>query len=525
MAVIKISQLPVITVINSNVANTILVGLDAPTNVTGQFTVGTLAAGLYSNTTLNVGINPNTLPNTIAQFALGGESYIQTNLVNTNDGGTADMVVTANAGSGGTDSANFIDMGWANKNYQPGFEFNNIGTAVRPNDGYLYSQGTSGQPYGNLIIGTTSSTANLKFIVGGGSAQNVVAWMSKTGLVLNTQSSIVFADGTTQSTAAASNAYSVAAFNKANNALANSTGTFAGDLTITGNTFAQAMNTTNFQVIGTANVSGTLNVVGVVSGNAQVVLQNTNFTATQSALTISASPTVATPTNDGYMIHISGKNGIPARIITDSYGTGAYSVYASRTARGNVTNPAPVQSGDIIGRFSASGYGNTKFQQYGTGRIDFIASENYTDANTGSQIQFWNCPVGTNTLTTIMTLNGDSAVFTGAVNPQKGFIYTPTTYPGAQTAITVNFSNNSVIRTNTAAGLAVTLSNFVPGKVVKMWITNTAGTNQTFTHGCSALNSTVNATTYTIPGTSTIAVEYISFNGDLANTFVSIIHA
>jgi hypothetical protein len=71
----------------------------------------------------------------------------------------------------------------------------------------------------------------------------------------------------------------------------------------------------------------------------------------------------------------------------------------------------------------------------------------------------------------------------------------------------------------------VSFSNYVAGKVVELWITNTAGGNQTFTHGCSALNSTVNATTYTIPGTSTILAKYISFDGDLANTFVSVIHA
>ena len=524
MAVIKISQLPVITVINSNVANTILVGLDVPTNVTGQFTVGTLAAGLYSNTTLNVGVNPNTLPNTIAQFALSGESYIQTNLVNTNDGGTADMVVTANSGSGGTDSANFIDMGWANKNYQPGFEFNNIGTAVRPNDGYLYSQGTSGQPYGNLIIGTTSSTANLKFIVGGGSAQNVVAWMSKTGLVLNTQSSIVFADGTTQSTAAASNAYSVAAFNKANNALANSTGTFAGDLTITGNTFAQAVNTGNLRVVGTASITGLLSFAGAVSMNATIVVANSSFTASESALTVSGTTTYATPSNDGYMIHVSGKPNLPARIVSDAYGTGAYSLYAGRSARGNVANPTAIQSGDVMNRISGSGYGTTKYQTLGTTRIDFVATENYTDTTTGSEIQFWNCPSGSNTLTQIASFNGANVIFTGVVNPQKGFIWSPTQYPGAQTAITVDFSTNSVVRTNTSSGLVVSFANYTVGKVVDMWITNTAGTTQTFTHGCSALNSTVNALTYSMPSTSTIYVKYMCFGSDIANTFVAITH-
>jgi hypothetical protein len=116
-------------------------------------------------------------------------------------------------------------------------------------------------------------------------------------------------------------------------------------------------------------------------------------------------------------------------------------------------------------------------------------------------------------------------VFLGTVEPQKGFIYTPRTFNGAQTAITIDFANNSIMKANTSAGVTMSFSNYVLGKVVEVWITNTAGGNQTFTHGCSALNSTVNATTYTIPGTSTICARYISFGTDIANTFVSIIHS
>jgi hypothetical protein len=122
-------------------------------------------------------------------------------------------------------------------------------------------------------------------------------------------------------------------------------------------------------------------------------------------------------------------------------------------------------------------------------------------------------------------LNGDSADFTGAVNPQKGFVYTPTVYPGVQTALTINMANNSVVRAQTAAGLVVTLSNLQAGKEVVAWITNTAGTNQTFTHGVSALNSSVNATTYSIPGTSTILARYMCIDATTQNTFVAITHA
>jgi hypothetical protein len=216
MSQVKISELPLISTINANTANTLFAGVDVPTSATFRMTAHTLAQGLYSNEVLNVGTNPIYLPNTVAQFSLNGQSYVQTNLVNTNDGGSADIVITANANSGGTDSANFIDMGYANKFYQPGQEFNNIGTAINPLDGYLYVQGTASSNGGNLIVGTTTSNTELRFIVGGGSAQNIVAKMTSTGLVMNTQSFITFADGTKQTTAAASNAYSQAAFAQAN---------------------------------------------------------------------------------------------------------------------------------------------------------------------------------------------------------------------------------------------------------------------------------------------------------------------
>jgi hypothetical protein len=288
-----------------------------------------------------------------------------------------------------------------------------------------------------------------------------------------------------------------AAFVTANNALPNTTGTFAG----------------------------TLNIAENLTVNGTLVLANSNFNATEAAVTISASPSVAEPVNDGYMLHISGKNGIPTRIVSDAYGTGAYSVYASRSARGNIAEPTAVQSGDIMGRFSANGYGTTKWQQFGTGRIDFVAAENYTDANTGSQIKFWNCGIGSNTLTNILTLNGDSATFTGAVNPQKGFIYNTRLPVGNQTSIAIDYAADSMIKANCVADLTFTHSNFTAGKAVEVWLVNASGSTRTITHGLSALNSTTNSTTFTMSSTSCAHIRFFSIDGDLANTFVKISHA
>jgi hypothetical protein len=316
-----------------------------------------------------------------------------------------------------------------------------------------------------------------------------------------------------------------AAFTNAASALQNTTGTFAGSLTITGSTFAQAMNTANLQVVGTANVSGTLNVLGDVTMNARVFISNAISTSTQSAVTISATSNTSLPSNDGYMLHISGKPNVPTRIVTDAYGTGAYTLLAGRAARGNVDYPSAIQTGDIINRWSGNGYGTTKFQTLGVGRIDFVAAENFTDANTGTQIQFWNCPVSSNTLVNILTLNGDSAEFSGVVKPEKGFIYTPRIPAGNQTAITIDYASDSMIKANLVADLTVSHSNFITGKVVEMWLVNTGGIGRTVTHGLTATNSTTNSTTFTILGTSSAYLKFFSIDGDLANTFVSVVYA
>ena len=732
MSTVKITELPEINHLNTDTNQTLALGVDLLSGVTGKMTLKTLAEGLFSNDALKVGNNQILFDNTVGQFSGNSSTFLQVNLQNFNNTGSADFV----AATKDSNNANsYIDMGINNPDFSDAAY-----SAMKPYDGYLYSYGrTYSNETGNLIIGTASTLANIVFIAGGTVSSNIVAKITKNGLTLENSANIRFSDGTIQRTNAASwnysnatyafantissntlliqavdvsqntrmslieavdvsqntrmtfneavdasqnsrmdlietinssqnstissiqtlnttqdnrltlieavdvyqnnsialiqggldrananiasiiqgvdlsqntrmtaiesvdltqntwissnSVYSQAAFSKANNALANTTGTFNGTLTFTGEiTSANSYITnrltfTNNGLIrttsgvgndndliiltgdelssgngGILNIQtggapinhwggdinvipglggqgrGTINLMGPVRANALVsfnsvavngtmILANSNFSAIESAMTISASATIATPSNDGYMLHISGKNGVPSRIVTDSYGTGAYSLLAGRAARGTVTSPTALQSGDVIARFSGNGYGTTKYQTLGVARIDFVAAQNYTDADTASQIQFWNCPNNSNTLTNIATFNGDSATFTGVVNPTKGFIYTPLVYPSTQTAITIDFANNSMVRAQTSTGLVVSMTNYTVGKVVELWITNLAGSNQTFTTGVPAINSTINATTYNIPSTSTICAKYFCVDGTLANTLVSVIHA
>jgi hypothetical protein len=571
MSTVKITELPLISSISANTSNTLFLGVDIPTLATGKMTATTLAQGLYSNNILNVGINPVLYSNVIGQFSSSSNTYLQINLQNFNANGSGDIVVST---SDSDNSNSYIDMGISGNNYNDVVTYG----AFKAYDGYLYTHGpTANGAKGNLIIGTASANANIMLMVGGTQPNNIMGWITKNSITLNTQSFITFSDGTRQTTAAATNAFTQAAFaqanlasantvtiqgtnttqntwissnsaftlsafsqansanvlaqaafNKANNALANSSGTFAGNLTITGNTSVQSMNTANLVVNGTANVVGALNVTGIVSMNAQLVLTNTTFSASQAALTISATPNVAIPTQAGTLLQLSSKANTPGRMLIDSFGVtqnSAYSIIAGRSARGTVDAPTASQSGDILFRLAGNGYGTTGFAPLGVGRIDIVATENYTDTSRGSKIIFYNNLNGSNTPIQIASFNASEAEFYGYVNPQKGFVYNPRIYPGAQTAITIDVANDSMVRAQTSTGLTVTLSNLLQGKEVVAWFTNTSGGNQTFTHGVPALNSTTNSTTYTIPGTSTILVRYMCIDGTAQNTFVSVTHA
>jgi hypothetical protein len=471
MSTVKISQLPNIPGgLNANTSNSLFLGVDIPTGVTGKFTATQLAERLYANNVLNVGDNPIVLPDVVAQFAGDSAAYLQVNLLNSVATGSADYVATADIG---TDTTHYINLGINNSN---------IGL-----DGYLVVAGAgTNNPGGNLMIGSITSGKQIEFVVGGFDSANVVARMiDNTGFRL-TKKPIIFADGTSQNTAAESASFSqqafaaantagantvylqtinnnqntnvtntntlalaaygkanaegtinntqntnIAAVNtfaemasftansayvKANNALANTSGIFAGDLQLTGNLTAQgiqsttgAISTGNLIVNGTSTLVGNLTMnantymTGAVTVNSTMVLANSLFSATQAALTITGAGSSQTPTQAGTLIQLTSKANTPARVLIDSFGTSntVYPVIAGRNARGTVAAPAPTQNNDILLRIAGNSYGTTGYAPFGDARIDFVATENHSDTNRGSRIRFWNTPTGSNVVNEI----------------------------------------------------------------------------------------------------------------------------
>lgn len=444
MSSVKITQLNSIGTLNANTSNTIFVGVDVSTGLTGRISAHTLAQGLFSQESLNVGNNAVLYANTIAQFAGNSAAYLQVNLQNFTPTGSGDFVVSADTA---TDSTNFIDLGINNSTYS-----DPLYNATKKLDGYLFVQGpaTTGSG-GNLVIGTATTLTNLIFIVGGTTANNIVAKMTANGLSLNTQSYITYADSSIQSTAAAPYAYSNVIFAQSN-----------ASFLRTNTVFAQS-NTEFVQ----ANASFAQSNASFAQANAAFLQANTGFTQANAAF-LKANNAIA---NTGSI--------------------NANSVIANTATLGNLT----LSNNQIYSSLT---------------NVDMVIGQTAATANLVIN--------RTTNVTKDLTI-------TGTVVPQKGFTYTPTIYAGNQTAITIDVANTSVIKANTTAGLVVTLSNLSPGKEVMAWIVNASGTNQTFTHGLSALNSTINATTYNIPGTSTILVRYMCMDATLANAFVAITHA
>lgn len=147
-------------------------------SVTGNNRVQANALLLFdsTNTTFSVGYTSYTpLPNTMYQATGSSAHYVQNNIQNLNNGGSSDWVATADNGS---DTTGYIDMGIAGGLYT----YDNF---HKPNDGYLYVAGNTGQGLGNLWIGTAEANTlnntigSVYFHIGAKEQANIVGFITR----------------------------------------------------------------------------------------------------------------------------------------------------------------------------------------------------------------------------------------------------------------------------------------------------------------------------------------------------------
>ena len=278
--------------------------------------------------------------------------------------------------------------------------------------------------------------------------------------------------------------------------LANTTGTFNGNLTISGNTNPSSYVTIANSTFNTSNAA-LVKIIGSTGG------------------------AYITPAASGYMLDVVGVDGSPSRIVNTAFGANTYGAFIARHANGTAASPTATANNDVIARFSGNGYNGSQFNATGQGRIDVVAAENFTTSNTGSRIEMWNSVVGSNTLIKIATFNSSDVVFSGDVIPQKGIVYTPNTISGNVTSFTLDMANNATYKLSCNSALTITPSGFKPGKICEVWLTHYGNNNDAINTGLAALNST-KGTSFNVNVPALIHLRYYSINGDLANTYVSV---
>ena len=137
-----------------------------------------------------------------------------------------------------------------------------------------------------------------------------------------------------------------------------------------------------------------------------------------SELTILANPQTSTYTLTGSSttlgtdLHIVGADATQTRITQDTFGTGAYVAFTGRAARGTAASPTQTQSGDTIAQFTGRGFsnGSLQFGNSSTGRVDFVAAENFTDSSRATNVSVFTTATGAITPTAIATFSSASGL-------------------------------------------------------------------------------------------------------------------
>jgi hypothetical protein len=171
------------------------------------------------------------------------------------------------------------------------------------------------------------------------------------------------------------------------------------------------------------------------------------------------------------MLHITSNDGVSARITVDSFGNSSPVTYVNRYARGTAALPTSAQSGDVLCRFVASGWGTSSYAvniaNVAPTSVEFVATENFSSTASGSKIEFYTSPNGaiTKTLSASMNANGVASTQSIVVNGGSGKVGYDTGAGGTVSqsgnksgGVTLSKQSGEITMQNTALNAATIVS-------------------------------------------------------------------
>ncbi len=209
-----------------------------------------------------------------------------------------------------------------------------------------------------------------------------------------------------------------------------------------------------------ANTGGALNIVGSAGGVYQ--------------------PTY----NAGSMLHITGNDGVSARVTVDTFGTSQQSAFVQRAARGTAAAPTAVQSGDILARITGSGYGTSQYAlaagNIGTLGIDFVAMETYTNTAAGSALKLYTSPIGAVTKTLSANVTANVTTFPAVVSVTGNVVSTGNIFSAGNGTVGYNTGSGGTVSQGGNKSTGVTL-NKPSGEITMQNTALSADTSVSFT--------------------------------------------
>ena len=249
----------------------------------------------------------------------------------------------------------------------------------------------------------------------------------------------------------------------------------------------------------------------------------------------SATGTVSAPLNTGVMLQLTGNNNDASRLYNDAIGS--FAAFVGRRINGNIASPTAVTAGQEIIRFSATGYNGVTTPGTAGARINFAATENYTNSNFGSNIGFWACATGSNVLVKQATIDGQSGLTVTKATIQGNITAGNLTVSGTMTGVhthhvrdagavsgtfTLDYATDDIVRCTFSDNITIAHANLAIGKVVTLIATNSSGADtDVITSGVAIDNVTDNDATFTVSPGHVAIIRYYSVGTTTDDLFVS----
>lgn len=119
---------------------------------------------------------------------------------------------------------------------------------------------------------------------------------------------------------------------------------------------------------------------------------------------------VGIPAGTGFDVEVANQAGGGAIVVATGYTNTVGGNFIGRNAGGTYASPTPSQANDVLGSFSARGYGDTAFSSSRRGAFRVFAGQNWTDTAQGTYATVEVTPNTTTTPTTALLINNDTSI-------------------------------------------------------------------------------------------------------------------